>query len=611
MSEEFEIMLQDAVEALRQGERQRARDMLTRLLKEDQKNAEVWVWLSAAMDTQKERLYCLQTALKLDSENTAAKRGLVLLGALPADDSIPPFPMNRPRPWEETAVLTEDLDKPRGFKGFITSPVGRLIGITGAGILMIGAIIYFTLQNSSGIRPFRYVSTSTPGPSPTPSMTPTLVSSEPQATPDIVGPTPLSAFLDATYTPTPLYVDTPHPGTEAYKAGLRFFVSGDYGNAIQLFQQLLTNEPSAVDGYYYIGQSYLRLGQTRQALDAFQDGIDINSNFAPNYLGRALARLAIDEKANIESDLSEAIRLDSNYLEAYLERGAFYLSKNLTDDALDDFTTAVDIAPNSPLAYLGLARAQIALGNPADAVEAAEQAKSLDITLLDAYLALGQSYVADERLTDAIEALRIYTIYVNDDVNAFITLAAGQNEAGNFEDALDAANSAVRLAPRLWEAYYQRGQAYLGLKDAERALEDYDYAFTLNNKSYEAGIGAGKALILAEDWNNAYVRIIEVEGLVDTNTQQAEFWYYRALSLDGIGENDIAYRDWNNILNLPEEDVPADLRKIAQERAFAFRTPTPTQFVSPTPLGSTTPTPRVSSTPSENTSPTATPTPTP
>lgn len=73
-------MLREAIDALRLGNRARARDLLTRLLKTDQKNSTYWVWLSAAVDTKKERLYCLQMALQADPQNAAAKRGLILLG---------------------------------------------------------------------------------------------------------------------------------------------------------------------------------------------------------------------------------------------------------------------------------------------------------------------------------------------------------------------------------------------------------------------------------------------------------------------------------------------------------------------------------------------------
>ena len=81
MAEE-DTMFQEAFKALREKDRAKARDLLTQLLKTDQNNVQYWIWLSAAVETTKERIYCLQTALQLDPENATAKRGLVLLGVL-------------------------------------------------------------------------------------------------------------------------------------------------------------------------------------------------------------------------------------------------------------------------------------------------------------------------------------------------------------------------------------------------------------------------------------------------------------------------------------------------------------------------------------------------
>ena len=94
-------------------------------LKTDQNNPTYWVWLSAAVDNTKERIYCLQTALKLDPENGTAKRGLILLGALAPDETVQPFPMNRPRAWEEKLLLANEKPKERGFRAVMKSPVTR------------------------------------------------------------------------------------------------------------------------------------------------------------------------------------------------------------------------------------------------------------------------------------------------------------------------------------------------------------------------------------------------------------------------------------------------------------------------------------------------------
>ncbi|MFN3491762.1 MAG: hypothetical protein ACK40V_06035, partial [Anaerolineales bacterium] len=129
-----DTIFQDAVEALRRGNKLRAKELLTLLLKSDQNNAVYWIWLSAAVDSQKERIYCLQTALKLDPENATAKRGLILLGALAPDDTIQPFPMNRPRTWEEKLLLANE--KPKVRVSPFKSPAVRLAGVALLGIAL-------------------------------------------------------------------------------------------------------------------------------------------------------------------------------------------------------------------------------------------------------------------------------------------------------------------------------------------------------------------------------------------------------------------------------------------------------------------------------------------
>ena len=46
-----DAVFQEAVEALRAGNKSRARELLTELLKNDQNNATYWVWMSSTVDT--------------------------------------------------------------------------------------------------------------------------------------------------------------------------------------------------------------------------------------------------------------------------------------------------------------------------------------------------------------------------------------------------------------------------------------------------------------------------------------------------------------------------------------------------------------------------------
>ena len=62
-----------------------------------------------------------------------------------------------------------------------------------------------------------------------------------------MGPTPLAFFLDSTYTPTPIYVDTPHPLTEDYRSAMNAYRKGNWDGVIQFMEGLLGADPEAVD----------------------------------------------------------------------------------------------------------------------------------------------------------------------------------------------------------------------------------------------------------------------------------------------------------------------------------------------------------------------------
>ena len=85
-------MFQEALEAVRRGQRTRARDLFTRLLRSNSSRADYWLWMSTLVDSQTERIFCLESAIKADPDNEIARRGLILLGARTAGADVQPVP---------------------------------------------------------------------------------------------------------------------------------------------------------------------------------------------------------------------------------------------------------------------------------------------------------------------------------------------------------------------------------------------------------------------------------------------------------------------------------------------------------------------------------------
>jgi len=80
--ETVDALIQDGITALKASSNARAFHLLSSALKLDSTNELAWLWLSGAVSTDNERLYCLRKVIELNPHNTHAKRGL---NSLPHD----------------------------------------------------------------------------------------------------------------------------------------------------------------------------------------------------------------------------------------------------------------------------------------------------------------------------------------------------------------------------------------------------------------------------------------------------------------------------------------------------------------------------------------------
>lgn len=623
-------LFEQAMQAIDQGQAERARDLLTRLLREEKNRPDLWLWMSAVVATPKEQIYCLQQALRLDPENLNARRGLILLGALPGDEaSIPPAPVLR-RKWEpalenvsESTYGTRRQAKPLTRRQLVSVVGGALLIMT---LLVIGL---FIANPRAGWSPFALRLTITPRawtPTPTREISPTPA--RVTLTPTPPGPTTLASLLNATYTPTPLYVNTPHIINEAYSSAMRAFQRGDLTQMQNFFSQAATVEPQAADLQYYIGESLRLQEEYEDAAQAYQRAITTNPVFAPAYLGLAQALLGLDEDDEVLENLDQAIMLDPQLTNAYLERAAFYLSQEEADGALADAEQALALAPQSAQAHYLLASAAFELDDLERAAEYAGQALEFDLTALPTYRLLGMIQLASGAARAAIENLEIYTAFVEDDAQAWYSLALAQlNTGADPEMIINNINMALDLQPNWTEAYLLRGRAALEDGLSRPAVNDFVQALRLEPGRLDAQILLGEALFADERPLEARNQLTQALRQAEQPEQQAAIYYWRAQALQTLEEAEEAIADWQALLALPEDAAPATwrlaaevaledlLRPTATLTGTPTRTPTPSRTPTPTrtPTATRTPTrtPTNSATPTPTRTPTVTRTPTP
>lgn len=595
--------LQQAIDLLDQGDKLQARALLTQLIKEDKFNPRYWLWMSGVVGTVKERVYCLKEVLKLQPENKTARLGLQMMGELPKDPSLAIPYARQKRDWQKIFEPSPP-PKPSSKKA-----VGKVLAFIGM-LAVLGVAGYFLVTLTVGSFHAAPTLRSILGSTTTASLTPSPEPQKATATPS--GPQPLWMLLESTYTPTPLYLATDHPLLEAYSTGMRAYLRGDWANVINYMQQVVDSEKNAWDARYMIGEAYRFMGDYQQAFDTFNNIIKDNGSFAPAFLGRARVRLIgnIGKWQQSQSDLEQAIKLDPNMGEAHLELGALFTQHNSPDKAIEQLDAAGLLLPDSPMVYYYKGIAYLALNDSSSALAAAQKANELDITYLNSYLLLGLALQAEGQIEASLIPLQTFVTYDQKNVQAYTLLGNAYAANGDNENALSAYGSAIKLDSKNVDVYIKRGALYLSINAGDKALEDFQTAWNLNTKSFDANMGIGQAYYVLQQYGNAYIQFNKTESLAKLDTQKAELYYWRALTLEFLDEKPAAILDWQRLLGLPI-DALTTLQKTTAEQHLDELT-RPTSTITPTPTNTLTPTVTATPGPATNTPvpPTSTKTPT-
>lgn len=617
-------MLTEAIAAAHSGDRTRARDLLSRLLRADSSNAEYWVWMSSVVESERERIYCLESALKLDPTSRAAMRGLVILGARTPEEAEISSALRIPR--RQIEVTTpRPAAKRSGGAPWSFLGVGAIGLALIAGIGVVAVIIVPWVRSLLGPSSYRPASTlppltSTPSATflpGTPTQTPIPAATRVVRTPipTELALTPLALLVDFDPTPTSLIGVTPH-AYEDYELGLDALIMGDYELALSRMENVLDYDSTLPDVHFFIGEAHRLMGNITDAIRAYDQARNQDPDYAPLYLGRGRAMLSRNSEAAID-DFNDAIQIDPTLTEAYLELGAFYDANSLWLILETTMEAALEAGVTTPMIYIRLSHAKHNFNKYEEALTYALEGSANDPTLLAGYLAVGRAYVAlsihtfnPDYSASALWPLETYVVYNPEDHKGLAFLGRALVSTGWYDDAMTALDRSIEIQARYAPAYIARGILYTELGDYEAALEDLYQARRYGSENYDLYMSLGRALYLIGDSgealkevNPAFEEAHEERESAIEEIKLGETYALRALISETNPDNiDYAILNWEWALTL--ENLRPETRTLAEDHLYYLTGEGPTR----TPTATTTPTPTI--TPTSSATATATPTPT-
>jgi hypothetical protein len=173
MRRDIDQLYQDGVAAIRAGNPNKARSLLEEVVRLDPVHEQGWLWLSAVVETDEDRITCLDNVLTINPFNEEAQRALTSLGgsldldtnAAGAPVPLPPDPHHKPKPPPKlehgTAPAVESLftksgaalkQTATGKEAATTSTPSRsqiIYGLMALGMLVILALAVVVILTNS------------------------------------------------------------------------------------------------------------------------------------------------------------------------------------------------------------------------------------------------------------------------------------------------------------------------------------------------------------------------------------------------------------------------------------------------------------------------------
>jgi len=250
-----------------------------------------------------------------------------------------------------------------------------------------------------------------------------------------------------------------------FDKGITLYNSEHYEEAKALFEKELEGDSNLPEVHYYLGRTYLMLGNQEKAVDHCELALDQKSDVAEYHfwLGQALGMMAMNSNVlkqawlapQIKDEFEKTVELDSTHIQGRIQLMNYYIQ-----------------APS----FMG--------GDIENALEQAEIVKRQDT--FNGILALAQIYEKQEKFDSALEAFNQLEKQFGDSTRYFYFY----NSYGYFllrqkhyEKAIEKFSKQVELAPHRANPYDSLGDAYMAAGNQKEAIIAYQKVLAINPNS--------------------------------------------------------------------------------------------------------------------------------
>ena len=252
--------------------------------------------------------------------------------------------------------------------------------------------------------------------------------------------------------------------------GQTYMENGDYGSAIEPLKQALVLRPDLIPAHQLLGYALLSQGYAGEAVPHLQR--------SPDKTALGIAEIQTGQLPEAVANLQAALAAHPNDPDIlyYLGRASGLLSKQSVDTLLAAY-------PDSARAHQAMAENYFVLRRMPDAEKEYLEALRLRPGLPEAHLALGEVYAGAFQWDKAEKEFRMQARLQPGNAEAAYRLGAALLEQGNAHEARAELLRADRLMPEMPETLYSLGKAASLDGDAAAAEKEWTKLISIEKQS--------------------------------------------------------------------------------------------------------------------------------
>jgi tetratricopeptide (TPR) repeat protein len=228
------------------------------------------------------------------------------------------------------------------------------------------------------------------------------------------------------------------------------------------------------------GQELRRLGRLEEALAAYGEAIDLDSERIDARYHRARALIDLGRHAAALADLDRAVEIDPEHADTHYLRGQALAKLERSNEALRAYDRALALRPGHVLGHLKRGNCLWAMARGAEALAAYDRVLELAPNNTEAHANRGNALWSLGRFEEALRSLDRAIELKPDFALAFYNRGIVQGELGRLDHALADYRQAIALHPTFAPAHNNLGQTLLDLGRRDEALASFQRAQKLD-----------------------------------------------------------------------------------------------------------------------------------